>query len=116
MVNNSGINKIILLGQIKETPDSNELDVLSFVLITKESIKRGIEKIEHLEYHFIKVPQKLVTDDILLMQQGQTLYIEGKIQTVSSYDEHNIRRYRSEIIASKVEVTELVTSNSLKEV
>jgi single-strand DNA-binding protein len=70
--------------------------------VTNEVIKKGHDSVEHKEYHNIKIPEKLLTQDTLY--PGQTLYIEGKIQTTSFVDEKNIKRYNLEIVANKIDV------------
>lgn len=77
---------------------------LCFDLVTTEYIKKGYEQNEHHEYHHIKVTEKLVIQESLSILDGQTLYIEGKIQTTSFIDEQRIKRYRLEIIANRVEI------------
>jgi len=112
MLSNTGINKIILLGQITSDPFTNSTvknqDYLNITLLTNELIKRGERSVEHNEYHKIKVPVKLLIPDYLQLEPGQLLYIEGKIQTRSYIDEQRIKRYDLEILASKVELISFV--------
>lgn len=108
MLSNTGINKIILLGQISKVPRvhtfGNEQKQLCFTLLTVENIKKGNDSIEHEEYHNIRIPEKIMLQDVLNLEVGQTIYIEGKIQTTSFVDEQHIKRYNLEIVANKVEV------------
>ena len=108
MLSNSGINKVLLLGQITDEPFKNQssksIDYLCIRLLTTENIKKGNESAEHNEYHNIKIPEKLITQEALYLAPGQTLYIEGKIQTTSFTDEMRIKRYNLEILANKVEI------------
>ena len=59
MLSNTGINKIILLGQVTEHPKlnatANNQRFLYFTLVTNEIIKKGQDNIEHKEYHNIKI-------------------------------------------------------------
>ena len=108
MLSNTGINKIILLGQIYQGPQLDTVNdkqkFLCFTLVTNEIIKKGPDNVEHKEYHSIKIPEKLITQDTLYLGLGQTLYIEGKIQTTSFIDEKHIKRYNLEILANKIDV------------
>jgi single-strand DNA-binding protein len=108
MLSNTGINKIILLGQIDKEPHLNTFSdrgkFLCFTLVTNEMIKKGNDNVEHNEYHNIKIPEKLINQEALYLAPGQTLYIEGKIQTTSFTDEMRIKRYNLEILANKVEI------------
>jgi single-strand DNA-binding protein len=108
MLSNTGINKIILLGQISQEPQldtvADKQKFLCFTLVTNEVIKKGHDNVEHKEYHNIKIPEKLITQDTLYLGLGQTLYIEGKIQTTSFIDDKHIKRYNLEIVANKIDV------------
>jgi single-strand DNA-binding protein len=112
MFSNTGINKIILLGQISKEPQyetmANKQRFLLFTLVTNEAIKKGNDNVEHNEYHNIKVPEKLITQEGLELELGLTIYVEGKIHTESFFDERRVKRYNLEIIASKVEILNLV--------
>jgi single-strand DNA-binding protein len=112
MLSNSGINKVLLLGQITNDPfiNSNVKDqnYISVTLVTNEQIKRGEDIVEHNEYHKIKVPEKLLSQDRLQLQAGQVLFVEGKIHTSSVIDDNRIKRYNLEIIVNKLEVLNLV--------
>ena len=114
MLSNTGINKIILLGQIYQEPQldmvTDKQKFLCFTLVTNEVIKKGNENVEHKEYHSIKIPEKLITQDALDLGIGQTLYIEGKIQTTSFIDDKRIKRYNLEIVANKIDVLNPVPS------
>jgi single-strand DNA-binding protein len=108
MLSNTGINKIILLGQIYKEPQLDTVNdkqkFLCLTLVTNEIIKKGHDNVEHKEYHSIKIPEKLIIQDTLYLGLGQTLYIEGKIQTTSFIDEKCIKRYNLEILANKIDI------------
>lgn len=107
MHSNTGINKVILMGDISGPPLINSDSTQSFVcfdLVTSEYIRKGYEQVEHKEFHHIKVPEKLIQQDSLSIFEGLTLYIEGKIHTNAFIDEQRIKRYRLEIIANRIEI------------
>jgi single-strand DNA-binding protein len=112
MFTNSGINKVFLVGNISKDPISHNFqdqrDVLCFPLITKEVIKKNGEDFELTESHNIKVPKEVAASVNLQLQKGQMLYIEGKIQTRSFYDEQQVKKYKLEIIVVKLQVLNAV--------
>jgi single-strand DNA-binding protein len=117
MLSNTGINKVILLGTAKgpflQNADKGQ-SFLCFNLVTTEYIKKGYQQTEHHEYHNIKVPEKLIAQDSLYLGEGQSLFIEGKIQTTSFYDNQKIKRYVLEIIATRVDILSTIDINVLK--
>ncbi|MBK0378324.1 single-stranded DNA-binding protein [Mucilaginibacter segetis] len=118
MLSNTGINKVILLGKITSTPFrkrkiGNE-DYLCIILLTEEVIKRSSDNIGHKEHHKIRIPEKLIEQDEIYLENGQTVYIEGKTQTTSYIDEIRVKRYDLEIIASKIEVIANVGANAIQ--
>ncbi|MBD1367089.1 single-stranded DNA-binding protein [Mucilaginibacter sp. ZT4R22] len=117
MLSNTGINKVILLGTAKgpfrETTDRGQ-DFLCFNLVTTEYIKKGYEQTEHHEYHKIRVPEKLIAQDSLHLAEGQSLFIEGKIQTASYYDEQRVKRYSLEVVANRIDILSTIDINVLK--
>ena len=112
MLSNTGINKIILLGQVSNEAElkrsANNQRHWCFTLVTVEAIKKGSDTVEHHEYHNIKISEKLVEFEAFMLETGQTLYIEGKIQTTSFVDQIGVKRYNLEILASKVEAVKSV--------
>jgi single-strand DNA-binding protein len=112
MLSNSGINKVLLLGQITTDPFVNsyvkDQNYVCVTLVTNEHIKRGDDNVEHNEYHKIKVPEKLLSQDRLQLQPGQVIFVEGKIHTSSVIDNDKIKRYNLEVIVNKLEILNLV--------
>jgi single-strand DNA-binding protein len=112
MLSNSGINKVLLLGQITNDPFINsyvnDQNYISVTLVTNEHIKRGDDNVEHNEYHKIKISEKLLSQDRLQLQAGQVVFIEGKIHTSAVIDNDNIKRYNLEVVVNKLEVLNLV--------
>ena len=106
-MNNSGINKVFLLGNVAREPRVHKIDgqpdMLCFTLLTKERlIKNGVLD-EHCEYHNIKIQADKVID-VVALKAGMLVYIKGKIKTTPSTDNQNIKRYRTEIIGEQIQV------------
>lgn len=108
MLNNSGINKVFLLGTIDKEPrwhkSNGSNDFLCFTLTTKELIRKNNLDTEHIEWHHIKVPAGHPDTERLDLHKGQLLHVTGKIQTKSTVDEQDIRRYKTEILALQLQV------------
>ncbi|WP_374949483.1 single-stranded DNA-binding protein [Mucilaginibacter sp.] len=111
MIGSSGINKVILIGQICEDLQLKHLNrgeqFILLKLVTNEVIKKGKETAVHNEYHNIKIPANL-TDQALELQVGQTVYLEGKLATTSHVDDNNVKRYHLEVIVVKLESLQAV--------
>jgi single-strand DNA-binding protein len=106
MLNNSGVNKVLLVGYIGKQPRRhtfNDMQMLCFPLVTQEFIKKNGERTEHLEWHQIKVPINSPGVDYNIIK-GNLIYLQGKIQTQQFVDEQGIKRYKTEIIASFVQL------------
>lgn len=108
MLTNSGINKVFLVGNIGKEPRlhnfQDQQEVLCFPLITTEVIKKNGEDFDLTEWHNIKIPKAVATATDLQLQKGHLLYLEGKIQTRSFYDEEQVKKYKLEIIVIKFQV------------
>lgn len=106
MLSQSTINKVILLGKIVKEPkwhsESGEKE-LCFTIATTENVRKNVDYVQHEEYHDIRLPDNIIMHGTKL-QPGQLVYVQGKIQTKQFIDDEKIRRYKTEIIASGVEV------------
>ncbi len=105
MLNNSGINKVILVGYVAKQPRRHTIDnvqTLCFPLVTQEYIKKNSDKTEHLEWHQIKMPLNTISAEHYV-NKGDCLYLQGKIQTQQFTDDMGIRRYKTEIIATMIQ-------------
>ena len=112
MFTNSGINKVFLVGHIGKEPRlhnfTDQKEVLCFPLVTNETIKKNGDNVDLVEWHNIKIPKEIVATTSEELQKGHLLYIEGKIQTRSFYDEQQIKKYKLEIIVIKFQVLNAV--------
>ncbi|RYE36309.1 MAG: single-stranded DNA-binding protein [Sphingobacteriaceae bacterium] len=108
MFNNSGINKVFLVGNIGKEPKlhnfQDQQDVLCFPLITNETIKKNGDDFELTEWHNLKISKSIALTTNHQLKKGDLLYVEGKIQTRSFYDEEQIKKYKLEIIVIKFQV------------
>ncbi|RYE35735.1 MAG: single-stranded DNA-binding protein [Sphingobacteriaceae bacterium] len=108
MFTNSGINKVFLVGNIGKEPRlhnfQDQQEVLCFPLVTNETIKKNGEDFELTEWHNLKISKAVAATTNQQLKKGDLLYIEGKIQTRSFYDEEQVKKYKLEIIVIKFQV------------
>ena len=100
----SGINKVILVGNLGKDPEVRHLEggaiVAKFPLATSESYKtREGQKIDQTEWHNIVMWRGLAESAEKFLRKGSLVYIEGKIRTRSWDDKDGNKRYATEIIA-----------------
>lgn len=102
----SGVNKIILLGNVGKDPDIRHLEggimVASFPLATTESFKDKStgEKREQTEWHNI-VMWRNVAEYVEKseLKKGDRLYLEGKIRTRRWQHKDGNQRITVEVVA-----------------
>lgn len=108
MLNNAGINKVFLLGEVMHQPRIKYLadgqGFYYFPLATSESILKNQLPAQHTEKHQIRVGQQQLHISAPKLSQGQFVYIEGKIKTNSSVDADGVKRYSAEIWCSSLRV------------
>lgn len=99
----SGVNKVILVGNVGKDPDVKYLEggvaVANFTLATTESYKnKEGQKVNTTEWHNIACWRGLAEIAEKYVRKGMMLYVEGKIRT-RQYGEENNKKYFTEIIA-----------------
>ena len=99
----SGVNKVILVGNVGKDPEVRYLEggvaTARFPLATSESYKnREGQKVETTEWHNIVLWRGLAEVAEKYVRKGKQLYIEGRIRT-RSYGEENNKKWITEIVA-----------------
>jgi single-strand DNA-binding protein len=105
MYNSSCVNKVILLGFVTKEPRWHMLDhkkSLTFTIVTDEMFKKNGKSVDHQEWHQVRVPEDVAGE--ITVEKGMQVYVQGKLQTRQIKDENGVKHYRSEIIASIIEV------------
>jgi single-strand DNA-binding protein len=102
-----GVNKAILVGNLGKDPELSYTQSgtarCRFPIATSESyVNNAGERQERTEWHNIVVWAKMAETVSKFMQKGRQVYIEGRIQTRSWDDKEGVKRYITEINASKV--------------
>lgn len=102
----SGINKVILIGNVGKDPEVKYLEggvaVAKFPLATTETYKnKEGQKVDQTEWHNIVLWRGLAEVAEKYVRKGKMLYIEGKIRT-RQYGEENNKKYFTEIVADSM--------------
>ena len=104
----NSVNKVILIGNIGNAPQSRYTPsgspVTSFSLATNETwLSADNEKVDNTEWHNIVVWNKLAEFANDYLFKGQSIYLEGKIRTSHWEDEKNgYKRSKVEIVCSNI--------------
>lgn len=103
------LNKAILVGRLTQDPQSRTLpsgqSVVSFGLATSRfyTDKNG-EKKQQTEFHNIVMFGKLAEIASQYLTKGSLALIEGRLQTRSWQDSSGNQRWRTEIIAERMQL------------
>ena len=99
------MNKVLLTGRLTRDPEMRALasgkSVTQFSIATNEYAGHGKER---AEYHNVVTWDKLAEICGRYLGKGQQVAIEGRIQTRSWDDERGARHWKTEIVASGVEM------------
>jgi single-strand DNA-binding protein len=100
----SGVNKVILIGNLGKDPELRNFEggnvVANFSLATTEVYRdRTGNKVEQTEWHNIAMWGKLAEIAGKILRNGAKVYIEGRIKNRSWEDKEGNKRYITEIVA-----------------
>jgi single-strand DNA-binding protein len=98
------MNRVLLTGRLTRDPEMRALPsgktVTNFSVATNEY--RGGE--ERTEYHSIVTWERLAEICGQFLGKGQMVSLEGRLQTRRWEDDRKLKHYRTEIVASNVEM------------
>jgi len=103
------LNKVLLIGNLTRDPEMRALPngnkVTSFSLATNRVWKdKAGAKQESTEYHNVVVFGRQAETSAQYLKRGQSVYVEGRLQTRSWDDKKDgQKKYRTEIIADTVQ-------------
>lgn len=124
-----GINKIILIGKVKEDPvitSGNKLNprVATLQIITNESVLEDSNQ-KYQGYEEVKVYDELIDIIENSVTKGTTIYLEGKLKTTvkeipTRNDRKKYKEETTEVIVSnrvhgKIQVLQDVKKNEIEE-
>lgn len=99
----SGVNKVILLGNLGKDPEIKYLEgniaKVSFTMATAEVYKdKAGNRAENTEWHNIVLWRTLAENAEKLLKKGTQIYLEGKIQSRQWTDREGHKKNITEII------------------
>jgi single-strand DNA-binding protein len=99
------MNKVVLTGRLTRDPEMRSLasgkNVTTFTVASNEFLGGGKEK---SEYHPVVAWDRLAEIAGRYLGKGQQVAIEGRLQTRSWDDDKGTRHWKTEIVASHVEM------------
>jgi single-strand DNA-binding protein len=103
----SGINKVILVGNLGKDPEIRHLEggisVAKFPLATSEVYKnKDGNRVETTEWHNVVMWRGLADSAEKILKKGSLVFVEGKIRTRSYDDKEGNKRYITEIVADQM--------------
>lgn len=105
----SGVNKVILIGNLGKDPEVKYLEsgvaVANITLATTENYKnKEGEKVSQTVWHDIVLWRGLAEIAEKYLKKGSSIYIEGKIRNRKWEDKEGITRYKNEILADNMKM------------
>src|SRR5579872_3678298 len=105
----SGVNKVILIGNLGKDPEVRYLEggvaVANFPLATTEVHKnRAGEKVESTEWHNVVLWRGLAEVDEKLLKKGMQVYIEGRLRTRSWEDKDGSKKRATEVVGENLTI------------
>jgi len=105
----TGINKVILLGNLGKDPEVKNFEggtmKTSFSLATSEPYKdKNGNRVDQTEWHNIVLWRQPAEFAAKYLKKGYTVYLEGKIKTRSWDDPTQGKKYITEIDADKITI------------
>ena len=99
------MNRVLLTGRLTRDPEMRSLasgkNVTTFTVASNEFIGGGREK---AEYHPVVTWDRLAEIAGTYLGKGQQVAIEGRLQTRSWDDDRGQRHWKTEVVASHVEM------------
>jgi single-strand DNA-binding protein len=101
-----GLNRVMLLGNLGADPELRVTPggqaVLKLRLATNESyVDRNNVRQERTEWHRVTVWGRRAEALGKILQKGDLLFVEGRLQT-SSYEKNGEKRYSTEVVANNI--------------
>ena len=105
-----GINKVILIGNLGQDPESRTMPSGSMVtnlrVATAEQWKdkQTGERQERTEWHSVAMFGRLAEIAAEYLRKGSQVYIEGRLQTRKWQDKQGNDRYTTEVVANEMQM------------
>ena len=112
-----GVNKVILIGNLGNDPESkfmpNGNAVTNLTIATSESWKdkQTGQPVERTEWHRVVFFNRLAEIAGEYLRKGSKIYIEGSLRTRKWKDQQGQDRYTTEIVASELQMLDSRNDN-----
>ena len=103
----AGVNKVILIGnllldpQLKHTATGNPIAKLTIATTERWTDKEGNNR-ETVEWHRVVAFGRLAENCAELLEKGNQVCIEGRLQTRKLEDEEGTQRWTTDIVAINI--------------
>ena len=102
------LNKVFIIGNLTRDPELRAIpsgrQVANFSVATNRVWKdQNGQKQESVEYHNIVVFGRQAETTAQYLKKGSSVLVEGRLQTRSWDDTSGVKKYRTEIIADRVQ-------------
>jgi len=104
-----GVNKVILVGNVGQDPETRYLPnggaVTNLSIATSETWKdkNTGEAQERTEWHRVTFYQRLAEIVAEYVRKGSKIYVEGSLRT-RSWEQDGVKRYATEVIANEMQM------------
>ncbi len=103
----ASLNKVLLIGNLGKDPEVRTIPsgkkVANFSIATSESWKDASgTKVEKTEWHNLVLWDKLAEIAEKYLKKGNSICVEGKLQTRSWDDQNGVKKYMTEIVVSNL--------------
>jgi len=103
------LNKVFLIGRLTQDPEvrntSTGQAVASFSMATNRTwTDKAGAKQEQAEFHNVVVWARLAEIAGQYLKKGQTLMVEGRLQTRNWVGQDGVKRYRTEVVAENFQM------------
>jgi single-strand DNA-binding protein len=105
-----GVNKVILIGNLGQDPDTRYMPsgsaVTNLRIATSETFKdkETGEQTERTEWHSVAMFGRLAEVAAEYLKKGSQIYVEGRLRTRKWQDKEGKDRYSTEIIADQMQM------------
>lgn len=100
------VNKVFLLGRVGKEPTSKELSkgkICSFTLATERKYKKDNQPVVETEWHNVVTFQHAAEFASTYVNKGDTVYVEGFLQTRKWTDKQGEDHYVTEVVVNTVQ-------------
>ena len=105
------VNRVILIGNLGHEPDqkfAGETEVSNLSVATTRRVKKGEQWENETEWHRVSAFGSSAKFANQYLKKGSKVYVEGRLRTRKYTGKDGVEKYVTEIIAERVQSSELV--------